>query len=186
LASTLIDYNSSAACEYLKVIHQHVIHPLEQTSLADSCFAASMLIFGAIDGLGKLIDDDDKAHAVDRFKTFLVMLGSVYTRVEDKLWALRNRLAHNAMNVACFMSKMEDARGEHLEVENDNVFVHTGRLLEDFKLAIHKLEEDFKNDPVLLQRAEARLEWDSINRPGWRGNRVMTTRPPGVRFVRER
>jgi hypothetical protein len=90
------------------------------------------------------------------------------------------------MNVACFMSKTEEARGEHLEKDHDCVFVHTVRLLEDFKSAIDRLELDFRMDVALLGRAEARLKWDSIGQPGWRGDGVKTTPPPGIRFVRER
>ena len=84
------------------------------------------------------------------------------------------------------MSKTDDACGEHLERDSGFVFVHTGRLLEDFKSAIGKLEADLHADTALLQRAESRLIWDSIDPPGWRGGEVRTTPPPGIDFVRER
>jgi hypothetical protein len=181
-----LNYNSTATYEYLRVIRQHVIHPLERTQVADSCFAAALLIFGSIDGLGKLIHSDDNAASKERFKEFLSWLGSDYSALKVELWRLRNTLAHSAMNVACFMSKTEDARGEHLEQDHGFVFIHTVRLLEDFKSAIDKLEAKFQTDEALLQRAESRLVWDSINEHGWRGDGVMPTPPPGIRFVRER
>lgn len=181
-----LNYNSTATCEYLRVIRQHVIHPLEMTAVAHSCFAAALLIFSSIDGLGKLIHSNDKAGSEERFKEFLSWLGSEYSALKDELWRLRNTLVHSAMNVACFMSKTDDARGEHLEQDRGFVFIHTVRLLEDFKSAINKLEAKFQMDATLLQRAESRLVWDSINEHGWRGGGVMPTPPPGIRFVRER
>lgn len=184
--SQSLHYNSTATCEYLRVIRQHVIHPLEMTPVADSCFAAALLIFGSIDGLGKLIHSDDSASPTDGFRGFLPWLGSNYSALENELWRLRNTLAHSSMNVACFMSKTDDAQGEHLEEDNGYVFVHTVRLLEDFKSAIGRLDVEFQTNTTLLQRAESRLEWDYINQPGWRGGAVRTTPPPGIRFVRER
>jgi len=181
-----LDYESAATCEYVRVIRRHVIHPLDSTSVADSCFAAALLIFGAIDGLGKLTHAEDRASPGERFKAFLPRLGSEYSALADALWRLRNTLAHSAMNVACFMSKTEEARGEHLEQEGGFVFVHTGRLLDDFKAAIDKLEAEYQTDWRLLQRAESRLRWDTINQHGWRGGGVMPTPPPGIQFVRER
>jgi hypothetical protein len=181
-----LNYSPTATCEYLRVIRQYVIHPLERTSVADSCYAAALLIFGSIDGLGKLIHSDVTAGVGERFKEVLSWLGPKYSVLEDELWKLRNTLAHSAMNVACFMSKTEDARGEHLEQDHGFVFIHTVMLLEDFKSAIDKLEAKFQTDAILLQRAESRLVWDSISQPGWRGGGVKTTPPPGIRFVRER
>jgi hypothetical protein len=113
-------------------------------------------------------------------------LGPDYATLENELWNLRNSLAHNIINVACFMSKTEDARGEHLERDGNYLFVHTRRLLEDFVTAVGKLESDFRTDAALLQRTESRLQWDSIEQPDWRGGGMKPTPPPGIRFVRER
>ncbi len=181
-----LDYDDSRTHEFLGVVRRYVINPLETSGVADNCFAAAMLIFGSVDGLGKLIHTNPDAGVGDRFKYFLSRLGPTYENVKEDLWSLRNSLAHNSMNVACFMSKTVDARGEHLEREHDFVFVHTGVLLDDFKLAIDKLESDFRKDVALLQVAESRLEWGSINQPEWRGGAVKTTPPPGIRFVRSR
>ena len=186
MASSLPKYKHSATREYLEVVRQHVIHPLETSGVAESCFAAALLVFGAMDGLGRLTHPNDTARPGERFKFFLQRMGSSYVALEDELWNLRNSLTHNAMNVACFMSKTDDACGEHLELDSGFVFVHTGRLLQDFKSAIDKLEADLRDDPVLLQCTESRLIWDSIYPPGWRGGEVRTTPPPGIDFVREK
>lgn len=186
MSTSSLSYDQSATREYLSVIRQHVIHPLETSGVAESCFAAALLVFGAMDGLGRLTHPDAATGAGERFKSFLQRMGAAYAAIEDDLWKLRNSLVHNAMNVACFMSKTDDARGEHLERDHGFVFVHTVRLLEDFKSAVNKLEADLHVCTALLQRTESRLTWDAIDEPGWRGGGVRTTPPPGIQFVRER
>jgi hypothetical protein len=185
---TKTPYAGSATSEYLNAIREHVIRPLDGTQLSDHCFAASMLIFAAIDGLGKLIHEKADAGAGDRFKGFLPNLGDQYRLREDDLWDLRNSLDHNAINRACYMSKTDDARGEHLEVENGHLFVHTVRLFDDFRTAVDELEKVFQLNPDLFRRAEGRLEFTSLELSGWRDPNVQTTPPPVVRFryVRER
>lgn len=179
-----MNFETTATNEYLKVIRRHVIAPLESTSLADSCFAAALLIFGSIDGLGKLFDPDVSAGPGQRFKSFLPRLGCNYAALKDKLWALRNSLAHNALNVASFMSKTDDAQGAHLETDGDYIFVHTVILLADFKAALVSLEEELKTNSTLLAQFESRLSWDQITPSGWRGSDIMTTPPPGIQFVK--
>ena len=184
MTQPLSSYDCSATREYLGVVHRHVIKPLEGTAAGDSCFAAALLIFAAIDGLGRLLHSDSGAGVAERFKSFLPRLGPQYEALGNELWEVRNSLVHNAMNVACFMSKTEDAQGEHLERERGYVFLHTGRLLQDFKGAISRLETDLRTDGALLEQTESRLEWDAIAQPGWRGGEVKTTPPPGIRFVK--
>jgi len=168
------------------VIRRHVIEPLETTGVHESCFAAAMLIFSSVDGLGMLIHSDSNAHPGARFKCFLMRMGQKYAALDEQLWKLRCSLVHSAMNVACFMSKTDDARGEHLEVSHDHVFVQTALLLLDFKTAVEHLEAEFRTDSSLLERAESRLEWAEIQRSGWRDGGPPTTPPPGIHFVAER
>ena len=56
--------------EYFNAIQRHVIDPLQCNGVAEHCFAAALLIFGAIDGLGRLIHPDPKAGAGLRFKAY--------------------------------------------------------------------------------------------------------------------
>jgi hypothetical protein len=184
--STQVNYENSATREYLDVIREHVIRPLESTTVAESCFAAAMLIFGAMDGLGRLIHPDDHAGAGVRFKAFLPRLGAHYQTCSSELWKLRNSLSHSAMNVACFMSKIEDARGKHLESVRGYLFIHTKRLLEDFKNAFHQLEQEMRTCTVLLQRAESRLERADIAPAPWRYETVYATPPGPISFVQEK
>jgi hypothetical protein len=186
--SSQTNYENSATREYLDVIREHVIHPLESTAVAESCFAAAMLIFGAIDGLGRLVHPDDHAGPGARFKAFLPRLGPRYKSLSGELWELRNSLAHNAMNVACFMSKTDHAfvQGKHLETFRDYLFIHTRQLLEEFKNAFHQLEQEMRTSAVVLQRAESRLERAYIPPGPWRYETVCATAPGPISFVQER
>ena len=183
-----VPYGGSATSEYIAAVREHVIRPLACSPVADHCFAAAMLIFAGIDGLGRLVHPNPTAGAGERFRAFLRRLGSDYQRRENELWALRNSLDHNAINVACYMSKTEDARGQHLEVDNGHVFVHTVRLLTDFRAAVDSLEGELQQDTALFVQTESRLEWAYLDLPGWRDPNVQTTPRPFVRFayVRQR
>jgi len=178
-----IPYAGSVTSEYIAAIRQHVIQPLEGSPVADHCFAAAMLIFAGIDGLGRLVHPNPAAGVGERFKGFLPRLSSDYQRRERELWDLRNSLDHNAINVACYMSKTEDARGDHLEVDNGHLFVHTVRLLADFRAAVDALEAELRRDAALFRQTESRLERAYLVLPGWRDPNVQTTPPPIVRFV---
>lgn len=135
--------------------------------------------------MGKLIHPHEDAGSGVRFKAFLSRLGSRYSTVERQLWGLRNGLDHNAMNVACYMSKLDESRAAHLEVEHDLIFVHTRELLRDFEAAVDRLEEEFRSDAGLLARADSRLTYGILNNPSW-VSQYQNTPAPGPRFVRER
>ena len=178
-----VTYDGSKTAEYLQVIRQHVVHPLRNTAVTESCFAAAMLIFGAVDGLGRLIHRDANAGAGQRFRFFAARLGKNYARRKAALWRLRNSLAHNSMNVASYMSKTGEARGEHLEELCGCVFVHTKELLAHFENALIQLESEFNTNPDLFQRAESRLQWAYIPWSRWKGGHVLTTQPPPIEFI---
>jgi hypothetical protein len=61
--------------------------------VAESCFAAALLVFGAMDGLGKWTHPDAAAKPSERFKFFLQRMGPAYAAIEDELvkihWELR-------------------------------------------------------------------------------------------------
>lgn len=176
------NYDSSITKAYADVLREHVISPLSG-EIGESCFAASLLIFAGVDGLGKLVHPDKNAGAGERFKAFLPRLGTAYVTVEKQLWTLRNSLAHNAMSVACYMSKLDESRAVHLEVEGDLVFIHTRVMLDDFTRALAKLEDDFRRDNALLAQADSRLTWGTLNNPSWTRS-YQTTPPPGPCFIK--
>jgi hypothetical protein len=64
-------FDSSKTNEYLMTIDQHVVCPLTSTPLSNSCYATCMLLFGCIDGLGKLLHPSPATGAGERFKFYL-------------------------------------------------------------------------------------------------------------------
>ena len=78
MSQTPLNYADTATCAYLKVIHTHVVDPFYSSGISQHCFAAALLIFAGIDGLGKLLHPDERAAPGDRFKFFLPRLGTNY------------------------------------------------------------------------------------------------------------
>jgi hypothetical protein len=112
--------------------------------------------------------------------------GGQYPVRRKELWHLRNSLAHNAINAASQMSATTTTSNgptvelEHLKLERTYLFVHTGRLLDDFRAAVDELEREFQRDPVLLSRAESRLEIRHVEIGPW--GTFPTTPPPPMVF----
>ncbi|MEX0725944.1 MAG: hypothetical protein WD065_06725 [Planctomycetaceae bacterium] len=173
----------SKTTEYFSAIQCHVVSPLENSTIAEHCFAAALLVFGAIDGLGRLIHTDREASPGDRFKAYLQRLGEVYVAHADAIWKLRNSLAHNAVNVAAFMSKAEGAELHHLEEDRGRIFVHTRVLAKDFTTSFNALSEELEQNQALATCVENRLDYAELTDPSWRKMEVKTTEPPPIRFV---
>jgi len=173
----------SKTTEYFNAIQCHVIEPLRTSAVADHCFAAALLIFGAIDGLGRLIHPDRDALPGVRFKAFLPRLSSNYAPHAEAIWKLRNALAHNAVNVAVFMSKAEGAELHHLEEDRGHIFVHTRELANDFRASFDSLISELEQDRKLADRVENRLDYAELTDPSWRKMDVKTTEPPPIKFV---
>lgn len=180
-------YDSSKTQAYINVIRTYVIEPLERVDgLGKSCFAATMLVFAAIDGLGALVHGDSHPGSRQRFEEFLGWLGEKYKDNAEGLWRLRNDLMHSAMNVACFMSSVPEEKGWHLvKLTEEYLFVHTGQLIEDFKRALDCLEDDLRNNcGSLFDRAEERLVERNLDRSRIAGTTccdgIAATTPPPV------
>lgn len=156
------DYYSGSKVErYVNIVRTYVLEPLEKSDgLSQSCFATTLLVFAAIDGLGALVHDDDNASPKQRFMGFFAWLGEDYKEKGESLWELRCYLVHSALNVASFMSCANGTEGCHLSQMGEYLFIHTARLIRDFKKALDQLESEFReNRNGLFYQAEARLEW---------------------------
>jgi hypothetical protein len=171
------------SAEYFEAIKGHVIDPLQNSAVGDHCFAAALLVFGAIDGLGRLIHPERDAGPGTRFKYYLPRLGQDYSARSDALWKLRNSLAHNALNVAAFMSQAQGAQLHHLEEDRGHIFVHTRQLANDFACSYRALIVELENNVELADRVENRLHFGELTDPCWRRMEVKTTEPPAIHFV---
>lgn len=168
---------------YFEIIDEHTVAPINNTDLSKSCVATIMLLFAAMDGLGKLIHPRDTARVRARFQAFLLRMGKDYAEHADALWELRNSLMHNALNTVSFMSNTWMGERHHLKRESPEglIFVSTTVLLKDFCAAKDQLQEELRQNPELARRAGERLEWlEDDPQEYWS---VPTTPPGPVRFV---
>ena len=89
--------------EYLNVIQRRIVEPIQKADIGRYCTATLLLLFAAIDGLGKLIHDNPRAVPSDRIRAFLDYMGDNYGKRKKELLGLRHSLVHNAINVASYM-----------------------------------------------------------------------------------
>lgn len=143
-----------------------------------------LLLFAAIDGLGKLIHDDDKAPPSKRIGVFLDYMGDNYRTCKKELLNLRNSLVHNAINVASFMSNDEIGSDKHLTTigSTDFFYVNTKTMYQDFIRAFEGLREEFENDYAKLSRAAQRLKWEEVDVEDHNLD-VSPSPPPPVQFI---
>jgi len=172
---------------YFRVIEGHVLAPIRDTDLSTSCVASLLLLFAAVDGLGKLLHPDVNAKVVERFKFFLrEHMGGKYKTHCAKLYTLRCSLSHNALSLSAFMSRT--MMGEHHHLEHNTpvgtIFVSTSVFLRDFTAALARVRNLLDSDRAMMLRAEDRLRWvDDEQHPCW----GPCSTPPGpIRFVTEK
>jgi hypothetical protein len=63
---------------YFNLIERHILKPIEDGLLDKSCYATTILLFTAIDSLGKLTHPNSSAGAGLRFKYFISTIGKAY------------------------------------------------------------------------------------------------------------
>jgi len=174
--------------EYLNVIQNRILAPLQKTEVRDYCTATLLLLFAAIDGLGKLLHRDSKARSNERIRAFLDYMGGDYKSHKKEILDLRHSSVHNATNVASFLSRTEMGRDQHLKKIGaaNFIYVNTRVMYEDFVSAFARFQNDLRNDPAMMKRAADRLEW----REDKRGEdntfddlSIPVTLPPPVQFI---
>ena len=172
---------------YFGVIEGHVLAPIRDTDLSTSCVASLLLLFAAVDGLGKLLHPHATARVAERFKFFLrEYMGGKYNTHCCELYNLRCSLSHNALSLSAFMSRTMMGEQHHLEHDTPvgTIFVSTNVFLRDFSTALDRVSRLLASDPAMMHRAEDRLQWiDDEQHPCW----GPCSTPPGpIRFVTER
>src|SRR5687768_2036022 len=89
--------------EYLRVIQERILAPIEKTEVQQYFTATLLLLFAAIDGLGGLLHSNDAAGSNKRILCFLDYMGGDYALNKKQLLKLRNYLVHSAINVESFL-----------------------------------------------------------------------------------
>ena len=172
--------------EYLHVIQERILAPIENTEVQQYCTATLLLLFAAIDGLGKIRHPSDKAGSNQRIQEFLDFMGGDYKKQKKKLKDLRNSLVHNAINVEAFLSRSEISDIQHLKKMDTDKYIYVNTLImyQDFLDAYEKFRDEIKTDAVLMKQASERLMWiENIPTGDLDPNDVMPTPPPPIKFI---
>ena len=182
--------------EYLNVLQERVLTPIQSTDVQRSCTATLLLLFAAIDGLGGLSDPTGKAGVHDRITGFLNYMGGGYAAHAEDLYTLRNSLVHNAINVESILFHAELDSHRHLtRLGVDNLlYVNTSVMYQDFLHVFDRFRSQLQSDPVMLRHAANQLEWVEIDDPLEVGennapdqmDNPTPTHPTPIRFIRTR
>ncbi|MGA2257863.1 MAG: hypothetical protein ABSG53_24635 [Thermoguttaceae bacterium] len=126
--------------EYLSFIDRYVMGDLERIQ-HQSCFATILTVFACVDGLGGLTQPDAKAGNTQRFGQYIEeFFPDAYRTNKKLLWDLRNSLAHNALNVAAFVSYAPASAEYHLvRSRSGETLIYTPYLVRDFGQSLEKL-----------------------------------------------
>ena len=173
--------------EYLGIIKERILAPIQKTEIRRYCTATLLLLFAAIDGLGKLLDTDDKAGSNRRIRGFLDYMGGNYAACKKELLDLRQSLVHNAINVESFLSNTEIRDEQHLKKVGAAGFIYVNTIVmyTDFVDAFRRFSADIQHDPAKLKRAANRLEWreesllEALDFP----DGATPSSPPPVEFI---
>lgn len=170
--------------EYLSIIQERIVAPIQVTGLQGYCAATLLLLFAAIDGLGKLLDPDSAAGSNQRIRGFLTYMDGDYAARTKELLDLRHSLVHNAINVESFLSHTEIGGDQHLKKLGAAgfLYVNTVTMHKDFMDAFRRFRAEIQRDPVLMKRAADRLEWTEDN-PFHDPNIPTPSSPSPVKFI---
>jgi hypothetical protein len=175
--------------EYLRVIHERILTPIQTTAVRRYSTATLLLLFAAIDGVGKLLHHNSSAGSNQRILRFLDYMGGGYSTHKKELLRLRNSLVHNAINVASFLSRTETGHDLHLRKVGADDFIHvnTVAMYEDVARAIERFHTQIQIDTAMMKRAADRLEWretaDRLEGVDENLSAVTPTPPTPVEFI---
>jgi hypothetical protein len=173
--------------EYLMVIQERILAPIQKTEIREFCTATLLLLFAAIDGLGKLIHPNARAGSNERIRSFLDYMGGDYSICKKELLELRHSLVHNAINVESFLSHTEMSTDQHLKKTGAAgfIYVNTMTMYRDFVDAFQRFRIEIQHDQGKLQRSSNRLEWREDN--FWNSqdftDMAIPSLPPSVEFI---
>lgn len=150
---------------YLDIVQERILAPIQNTEIRHYCTTTLLLLFAAIDGLGKLLDPDDRARPNQRIRGFLDYMGADYQVYKRELLELRHSLVHNAINVESFLSHTEIGGDQHLKKTGAAgfIYVNTMVMYKDFVDVFKRFRSEIQRDPIMMKRAADRLEWREDN-----------------------
>ena len=153
--------------KFISLLKERTINPIDNTDIKESCTATLLLIFAAIDSLGKITCDDKDYKPLKnknwkgnnkRFTDFLEnVMGNEYLKFKDAIYDLRNDIVHTGINTKVIFSKSQHDN-KHLQKVNGYLWINTRQFLDDFKKAIEQINIDIKNKGRYFKNAMNRLK----------------------------
>ena len=171
---------------YLKILEERILDPVRVTGIRSYCSATLLLLFAAIDGLGKLLHKDERAGCRKRICATLHYMGDKYANRKEQLLSLRNALVHNVINVESLLSNLDIEDEQHLELTMNTgfIYVNTATCAQDVVGALARFRETVIRDPAILKKAADRLRWRTDAPAGPSSPATATpSPPPPVEFI---
>jgi hypothetical protein len=155
--------------DFLHLIEERLIRPVENTDVGRSCTATLMLIFAGMDSLSKITCSDEefeeyqkKKGSGKRFKHFIAeTLGGKYADRASEIYSLRNDIVHTGINAKVTLSRGE-SDAKHLHRVDGHLWVSTGRFFLDFVEAFKTIRGDIERKGAYYKSAQERLKSFSI------------------------
>ncbi len=190
---TASDGGQKAINCYLHWIEEHIVACIRDTNVKESCIATLMLLFAAMDGLGRLCHEEGNASVEKRFKAFFRRMGPEYGKKADRLYKLRCSLVHEGLSAAVVLSKVSPTEHEHLRPVRttggkEYLLVNTGVFFADFEAALERFRAEVAERGDISKRVAARLTADYVHHElsAPRGRVTTVTPAPLIRFIREK
>lgn len=151
--------------DFINLLKERTIDPIDNTDIKESCTATLLLIFAAIDSLSKISCDDkhysqfqkNKSGNKDRFTDFLEnVMGGKYSTFKDAIYVLRNDMVHTGINTKVVLSKNQND-SKHLQEVNGHLWVNTKQFLDDFKEALKRIQVEIQKKGMFIKNASNRL-----------------------------
>jgi hypothetical protein len=176
--------------EYLRVIQERILAPLEIPAIQNSCTATLLLLFAAFNGLGRLIHSKTGASETQRISEYLQFMGGEYSEHTNELLNLRHKLVHNAINVESYLSRTETGKEYHLKKIGAAGFLYVNTVVfsKDFSASFKRFGVYLHQNPNLMERAAKRLEWRDDDPPInlISSSGASLSFPPPVQFIQTR
>jgi hypothetical protein len=157
--------------DFLHLVEERLIRPVENTDVGKSCTATLMLIFAGMDSLSKITCSEDEFKqrqgqgfqgSRKRFKRFLAdMLGGKYKDCATEIIALRNDIVHTGINAKVILSR-EEPDAKHLRRVDGHLWVNTRQFFLDFVEAFKTIRGNIESGGSYYKRAQERLKPFSV------------------------
>ncbi len=149
--------------DFIELLKKRTVYQIDGSDIKESCTAALLLLFSAIDSLSKLTCNEEQYATYlgserrqgcnVRFIGFLnEFMRDKYSEYSDDIWQLRNDIVHTAISKKVSLSKNEKDT-KHLEKENGILLFNTNQFLVDMDKVINELQ----NNPSFIENAKKRL-----------------------------